>query len=94
MLAASLASCGIEAPCQAYSGEVRTPPSSTDRFCAPARIWSTRGMQAFNLVELHDCWELLKARGRVAIDAMPPAVQNALKELGLAEVDGTDIVLR
>lgn len=51
-------------------------------------------MQAFNLIELHDCWEMLKARGRVAADAIPLAVQDALKELGLAEVNGTDIVLR
>ena len=42
-------------------------------------------MQAFNLIELHDCWEMLKARGRVPTDAIPLAVQDALKELGLAE---------
>lgn len=68
--------------------------SSTDRFCAPPRIWSTRRMQAFNLIELHDCWEMLKARGRVAADTIPVAVQDALKELGLAEINGTDIVRR
>ena len=83
-----------DTPYQAQFGGTQALPSSTDAFCAPLRIWSTQRMQAFNLIELHDCWDMLKARGRVAIDEMPPAVQNALKELGLAEVDGTDIVLR
>ena len=40
-------------------------------------------MQAFNLIELHDCWEMLKAHGRVATDAIPLAVQDALKVLVL-----------
>jgi hypothetical protein len=52
-------------------------------------------MSGFTLNELHDCWRTLKHDGKVAAERVPLPVQDALKELGLADVqrDTHDVVL-
>lgn len=44
-------------------------------------------MLAFNLNELHDHWDALKQRGRLAAHTIPLPVQAALTALGLASLD-------
>ena len=44
-------------------------------------------MFGFRLSDLHDCWQALNEHGKVAAEQIPLPVQEALKELGLAEVD-------
>jgi hypothetical protein len=44
-------------------------------------------MSGFRLNELHDCWRTLKSSGKVSAERVPLPVQDALKELGVAEVD-------
>jgi hypothetical protein len=41
----------------------------------------------FRLSDLHECWQALREHGRIAAVRIPLPVQDALKELGLAEVD-------
>lgn len=50
-------------------------------------------MSAFTLSELHDCWQALKHNGKLPADRIPLPVQDALKELGVAEVDTKDVVV-
>jgi len=50
-------------------------------------------MSAFTLSELHECWRILKDAGKMPVDRIPPAVQDALKELGVAEVHTQDVVV-
>ena len=52
-------------------------------------------MSGFTLNELHDCWRTLKHDGKVAAERVPLPVQDALKELGLADVqrDAHGVVL-
>jgi len=52
-------------------------------------------MSAFLLSELDDCWQTLKHDGKIPAERVPLPVQDALKELGLAEVDWftRDVVL-
>ena len=52
-------------------------------------------MVGFRLNELHDCWRALKENGKIPAERVPLPVQDALKELGVAEVDWLtrDVVL-
>jgi hypothetical protein len=52
-------------------------------------------MSGFTLNELHECWQTLKHDGKIAAARVPLPVQDALKELGLAEVERVtrDVVL-
>jgi hypothetical protein len=44
-------------------------------------------MSGFILSELHDCWQTLKSNGKVPAERVPLPVQDALKALGLVDVD-------
>jgi len=52
-------------------------------------------MLGFSLSELHECWRTLKDDGKIPAERVPLPVQEALRELGLAELDWftQDVVL-
>jgi hypothetical protein len=61
-------------------------------FAAPANLLQIQKIRrtelfGFRLSDLHDCWDALRKQGRLATERIPPPVQTALEQLGLAEVD-------
>jgi hypothetical protein len=60
--------------------------------CCPTNQFNVEKNQedvlvGFRLSELHDCWQALKENGKVPEERVPLPVRDALKELGVAEVD-------